>query len=162
MNKEKLYAIYTRVSTDDQNDAQQISYIKQYAKRYGYKVRTYNDFNVSGKIPIKERPDGKRLINDIKKGKIQGLIVSKWDRITREPRHGYDFIDLWEEYKFHWLSIYEGEYDGSPDREFHFHLNCLLSKRELKQSAWRRDIGIARAKKEGKYKGRKKGSKNKK
>jgi len=160
--KDIIYGLYVRVSTDEQNIEQQIQFIKEYTKRNNLKIRTYNDFDVSGKIPITERPAGKNLIRDMKNGIIQGLIVAKWDRITRVLKHSLEFLEFWEKYKFSWISIYDGTFTGTPDNIFTFKLKCLLSEYELQQLEWRRNIGIARAKKEpGKYLGRKKGSKNK-
>ena len=158
-----LYGIYARVSTDDQNVEQQIQLLKDYAKRNKILIRTYNDFDVSGiTIPINERPAGKLLLKDLENGKIKGIIVSKWDRITRTLRHGIDFLDYWDIHKFKWLSIYDGEFLGTPDHIFTFKLKCLLSEHEINQLKWRSQIGIERAKLEGKYKGRKKGAKGKK
>ena len=157
-----IFGLYARVSTDDQNVEQQITYLKQYAKRLNLKIRTYNDSDISGRIPIHERPEGKKLLKDIETGKIQGLLVSKWDRITRDLKHSIEFLEFWEKHKFKWLSVYDGEFLGTPDNYFNFKLKCLLSEYELQQLRWRSRIGIERAKAEGKYKGRKKGSKNKK
>lgn len=159
---EKPYGIYARVSTDDQNIEQSIVMLKNYAKALGLNIRTYNDFDISGTIPIFERPEGSKLINDLASGKLQGMIVPKWDRITRVLKHGIEFLEFWNIHKFKLRSIYEGEYDGSPNKEFIFKQLCLISEYELKQLKWRSQIGIERAKQEGKYKGRLTGSKNKK
>ncbi len=157
----ELYGIYARVSTDDQNIDQQIKLLKDYAKNQNINIRTYNDFDISSKIPIDKRPQGNKLIKDLASGKLNGMIVPKWDRITRVLRDGIDFIEFWNKYRFRLLSVYEGEYDGSPNKEFIFKQLCLISEYELKQLRWRSQIGIERAKLEGKYKGREKGSKNK-
>lgn len=157
----KLYGIYARVSTDDQNIDQQIKLLKDYARRNGFLIRTYNDYDVSGNLSIGNRPAGKKLLHDLETNKIQGIIVSKWDRITRNLRHGIDWLDYWDLHKFKWLSLYDGEFLGTPDHIFTFKLKCLLSEHELNQLRWRSAIGIERAKSEGKYKGRQKGSKNK-
>ena len=155
-----LFAIYSRVSTDEQNIDQQNKMLKDFAKSRNLKIRSYSDFGVSGKIS--DRPEWNRLIKDIEKNKIQGLIVTKWDRITRDLEYALEFLKFWKKYQFKLLSTFEGEYIGTPDNTFSFKLKCLLSEYELEQLAWRRQIGIERAKLEGKYKGRVKGSRNKK
>jgi len=155
-----IYGIYARVSTEDQNVEQQVKILKDYAKKNNLYIRTYQDFGVSGKVS--DRPGWNCLLKDIGKGKIKGLIVSKYDRITRELKYAIKFLEFWDKHKFKLLSIYDGEFMGTPDHIFSFKLKCLLSEYELQQLRWRSRIGIDRAMQQGKYKGRKKGSKNKK
>ena len=158
---EELIGNYSRVSTDDQNIKQQNDLLIQQCRNNNQKYRSYTDFDVSGKVPIFDRESGKKLVQDLIKGNVQGIRVTKWDRITRNLQHGLDWLKFWEEHKFKWYSIYEGEFLGTPDQKFSFKLKCLLAEFELDQLEWRRNIGIERAKAEGKYKGRVKGSKNK-
>lgn len=163
MGDKLIYGVYARVSTHTQNINQQVDLLKQYAKRNNLNIRTYKDFDVSSKIPIHQRPTGKKLIKDIEKGYIKGLIVQKYDRVTRNLKHALDFLDFWKLNQFKFISLYDGEFIGTPDNIFSFKLKCLLSEYELDQLHYRRKIGIERAKKDPtKYKGRPKGSKNKK
>jgi len=163
INIRMIYGLYARVSTDDQNIEQQIKLLKDYSKRNNLNIRTYNDFDVSAiSLPFKERPAGKQLLKDLERGKLQGILVSKWDRIERMLQYSLDWLNYWDVHKFKWLSLYDGEFLGTPDHIFTFKLKALLSEHEINQLKWRSQIGIERAKLEGKYKGRKKGSKGKK
>jgi len=154
-----MFAIYARVSTDDQNIDQQIKLLKDYAKSRGWNIRTYSDYAISGKI--EERPQWQKMLKDLEKGGFDGILVSKYDRITRSLEYAIKFLNWFQPRTLRLVSIYDGEFKNTPDDVFTFKLKCLLSEYELSQLAWRRAIGIERAKKEGKYKGRKKGSKNK-
>ena len=159
-----IYAIYARVSTDEQNIEQQEAILLKFCKEKGYKFRTYSDEAVSGKVS--DRPEWNRLINDCEKGKFNGIVVLKLDRITRSLEYAIEFFKWYEKIRekkpgFNLISMYDNVSMDTPDGYFTFMLKCLLSEYELIQLDFRRQIGIERAKKEGKYKGRKPGSKNK-
>lgn len=146
-------AIYCRVSTDEQNIKQQKDYIIEWCNKNNHTYRSYMDENQSGKIS--DRPEWNQLQKDVDKGEFQGIVVSKWDRITRDLLYGCQFLDWMKpkyEQGFKLYSVFDGDFDYTPDKVFQFKLKCLLAEYELSQNAWRRDIGIARAKKEGKYK----------
>ena len=69
-----MKAKYTRVSTAEQNtERQSITDID---------VLIYED-KVSGLIPFDERPAGKKLMQDIKKGKINHVTIHSVDRLGR-------------------------------------------------------------------------------
>jgi site-specific DNA recombinase len=46
-------------------------------------VDTYADDGVSGTIPLHERPEGRRLLEDAKAGKFDTVLVYKLDRLGR-------------------------------------------------------------------------------
>lgn len=146
-------AIYCRVSTDDQHIDQQREMLVDWCNRYEHTYRTYKDENQSGKIS--DRPEWQRLLSDVNKEGFNAILVTKWDRITRDPKYGREFLDWLKplhDTGFRLLSIFDGDFDFSPDKVFQFHLKCLLSEYELTVLKWRSRIGIERAKKEGKYK----------
>ena len=146
-------AIYARVSTDDQNIDQQKDLLVEHCKKMGWKYRTYMDYAISGKIS--DRKAWNNFMRD--SGNFNGLLVSKWDRITRDLKYALEFLDWLKDSNITLYSIYDGSFDFSPDKVFQFKLKCLLSEYELQQLKWRSRIGIERAKKEGKYKGGLKG-----
>lgn len=67
-------AKYIRVSSLEQNIERQIEQDKS--------IKLYED-KISGLIPFKERPAGKRLIKDIEKGNINYVIIHSVDRLGR-------------------------------------------------------------------------------
>jgi DNA invertase Pin-like site-specific DNA recombinase len=111
---------------------------------------------------INDRPDWVNLIKDCERNMFEAILVVKTDRITRNLKYAVWFYDWLMEHKnVKLISLYENIDLTNPDGYFVFMLNCLLSERELLVNRWRGRIGIDRAKLEGKYLGRKKGSKNK-
>ena len=154
-----MIGLYCRVSTDQQNIAQQRQLLVKYCNEKKLKYRTYADKGISGSVS--ERPEWNKLIQDCEKGIIDTILVVKVDRITRELKYAVWFYEWLQEFPVRLISLYDSIDLETGDGYFNFMLQCLLSERELLILKWRSRIGIDRAKKEGKYKGRKKGSKNK-
>lgn len=157
--------IYCRVSTTDQNVKQQGEYTKRFFKKLGYPIIRVILDKESGTLPLTERTRFKRLldIEYIKSRGVKGIGIYNLDRLTR---NWYDenmveqfFTDNWDEVKL--LSTAEPiDLDNANGRamfRFKMVINCLMPE-DMKE---KQKIGIARAKKEGKYKGRKKGARNK-
>jgi site-specific DNA recombinase len=151
-------AIYVRCSTDEQNIGQQRELLVKYCNEKSFQYRTYSDEAISGSIS--ERPEWQRLLRDWEL--FDAILVVKIDRITRSLKYAIEFWDWLQAHpQITLISLYDSIDLKTPDGYFTFMLNCLLSERELLINRWRGRIGIERAKKEGKYKGRVKGSKNK-
>lgn len=156
MKEKETIAIYARVSTDKQNVDQQLKLLKEFCDKNKYFFRSFVDVGVSGKV--RKRPQWRKLIRECEKGKFKTILVQRTDRITRELRYALKFWDFITKHKIKVISLYEGNFDClDSDHYFNFMLRCLLSEKELMDLAYRRRIGIERAKKEGKYKGGKKG-----
>jgi DNA invertase Pin-like site-specific DNA recombinase len=65
-------ALYLRVSSEEQRERETIDiqreFLEQYCRLYGLEVAdVYADDGVSGTIPLHERPEGKRLLEDAKR-----------------------------------------------------------------------------------------------
>ena len=43
----------------------------------------YADDDVSGTVPLHERPDGRQLLQDAREGRFTAVLVSKLDRLGR-------------------------------------------------------------------------------
>jgi len=89
----KRVAVYARVSTDDQADhgyslPSQIDACNKYAEELGYTVVNELCEDLSGAIPISERPAGNQLFQMIKQHEIDVVIVHHVDRLSR------DIVDL--------------------------------------------------------------------
>src|SRR5215210_3684582 len=84
---EKL-ALLLRVSSEEQRDRETIEiqreFLQEYCRLYGLEVvQIYADDGVSGTIPLHERPEGRRLLEDAKEGKFSTLLVYRLDRLGR-------------------------------------------------------------------------------
>src|SRR5918997_687925 len=81
-------ALYLRVSSDEQRERESIrtqqEFFEQYCKLYELEVaETYADDGVSGTIPLHERPEGRRLLEDAQAKKFETLLVYRLDRLGR-------------------------------------------------------------------------------
>jgi DNA invertase Pin-like site-specific DNA recombinase len=87
--------IYVRVSTSDQTTDVQESELTRYARRRGWTVfKVYADKGQSG--AKSRRPALDDLMSDCRRGKIDVVLVWKFDRFARSLKH---LIDALEEFK---------------------------------------------------------------
>jgi DNA invertase Pin-like site-specific DNA recombinase len=79
-------AIYTRVSTSEQDPTTQEKICREYCQRFGYEIfRIYTDDGISG---IKEsRPAFDEMLSDMRLMKFNCIMVTKLDRIGRSLQH---------------------------------------------------------------------------
>lgn len=156
--------IYTRISTNDekQNIKQQRDYCKKYAEKEGYDVLHTIGDKISGKIPIIERSGGKRMIKFLKDNPTVHLIVQDVDRISRDFYDAVWFEQFVIKNKIMIKSLSETVDLSNPMGKFTFRIKMAMNAFYVENLIDKIRIGVARAKSEGKYKGRKKGSTNKK
>jgi DNA invertase Pin-like site-specific DNA recombinase len=107
-------AIYTRVSTeqgldqdfnslDAQRDASQ-AYIRSQAHAGWTQIRNrYDDGGYSGGTT--ERPALKRLLDDIKAGKVDVIVVYKVDRLTRSLADFAKLVELFDRHTVSFVSV---------------------------------------------------------
>ncbi len=108
--------LYERVSTEEQAlrgfsiDAQKDN-LEEYCKTRGYKVVDhYTDEGISGAKPPLKRPALKRLIDDVKEGKIDIVIFTKLDRWFRSVQEYFKVQEILEKHRVEWKAIHE-DYD---------------------------------------------------
>lgn len=88
-------AFYGRVSTEEQADRGNIKNQVEFAEKYfrlngsvenidDYEM--YLDEGVSGTIPLKNRPEGGRLLNDVREGRMSVVYFFRLDRLARSTR----------------------------------------------------------------------------
>lgn len=82
--------IYTRLSRDRDGTqtatARQAADCRALAEREGWTVvDTYEDADLSGSRRGLIRPDYERLLDDLRTGRIEGIVVWKLDRLSRQP-----------------------------------------------------------------------------
>src|ERR687893_754538 len=81
-------ALCLRVSSEEQRERETIEiqdeFLSQYCRLYGLDVAgVYKDDGVSGTIPLHERPEGRRLLEDAQAGRFDAVLVYKLDRLGR-------------------------------------------------------------------------------
>ncbi len=106
-NTEKIIALYCRVSTDIQREKEsistQVSRLTEYAKEHHLNYKIYKDNGYSAKDV--NRPALKQLIQDIKEDKINSVVVTALDRISRSVKNLIDLLELFESHSVSFKSL---------------------------------------------------------
>lgn len=112
----KRAALYARVSTEEQAmhgvslDAQR-ERLLTYAKENGLTVvDTYVDEGISARKRYTRRPEFVRMLEDVKKGKIDVVLFIKLDRWFRNIADYYEVQAILDKYKVQWVAT-EEDYD---------------------------------------------------
>lgn len=156
--------IYTRISTNDekQNIKQQKDHCKKYADKEGYDVLHTIGDKISGKVPIIERPGGKRMIKFLQENPEVHLITQDTDRICRDFYDAVWFEQFVIKHNITIKSLSEVVDLSTPMGKFTFRIKIAMNAFYIENLIDKIRVGVARAKAEGKYKGRKKGAVGKK
>lgn len=118
MEQSKRCAIYIRVSTEEQHInglslPAQKKVLTEYAQNNGFTiVDYYADEGFSARKPMKYRKDLLRLLEDVKKNKIDMILVTKLDRWFRNIRDYNITEEILKAHNCYWKTIYES-YDSS-------------------------------------------------
>lgn len=139
--------IYARVSTEDQNVTQQVEYL---ADRYPHDAVVSETFSGT----TTERPKFKELLTKLERGdRVIVYHVSRLGRKTSEVLETVEYL------QGQGVSIIVDQLQGvdiaSGVGKLMFTMLSGLAELEREQMLERQRIGIERAKKEGKYQGRK-------
>ena len=150
----KNCAIYTRVSTDNQAEkefssceAQEQKIRSFVASQNDWQVfKVYNDAGFSG--AILQRPALQELLADLKKEKIDAVLVYKIDRLTRSPKDFYQLIEFFEQAKIDFISITERFDTSTPTGRLLRNIMLTFSQFERELTSERtKDKLLERAKK---------------
>jgi len=154
--------LYARISTNkgEQNIDQQIQYLKDYAAKEGLEVVKVFKDEESGKNT--NRKGYTRLIKFITKNPSVSILVQDTNRLSRNYYSGVELEKFLIENKINLISLSEVVDLESPNGRLMFRIKNALNSQYVEDLKVKRRIGIERAKKEGKYKGRKKGAMGKK
>jgi site-specific DNA recombinase len=110
--------IWIRVSTEDQASGESPSNhtarAKMYAGSKGWDVvETYDLSGVSGK-DVLEHPEAKRMLSDVKTGRIKSLIFSKLARLARNTRHLLEISEFFQKNDANLVSLEESIDTSTP------------------------------------------------
>ena len=93
--RRKRVALYARVSTPEQvrddNISAQLAALEAAVPRGADIVQRYADEGFSGTVPFEARPEGRRLLEDAKRGAFDAVYARHLDRLGRSVR---DLLDL--------------------------------------------------------------------
>ena len=150
--------LYPRVSTEDQSrfghslDEQENKLIKlcEYKEYEIYKI--YREEGASAKNT--NRPKFKEMINDMKEGKINKIIVYKLDRLTRSIRDLENICNLLEEYNCTLECVTEDINTETANGKFFIRMLTILAQLEIERTSERTKFGLTGAAKKGHYTGK--------
>ena len=136
---------YIRVSTSDQNPARQEESLRQHG------VERVFEEKISGKDM--NRPKLRELLDFVREGDT--VIVESYSRLARSTKDLLSIIDKLQEKKVSFVSLKENIDTTTPQGKRMLTIFAGLSQFERECILQRQAEGIAIAKAEGKYKGRK-------
>ena len=128
----KRAALYSRVSTYDQNPQTQILDLRQMAAQRGYEiVQEYSD-KISGTKA--KRPGLDQMMIDARRGRFDVLLVWACDRIARSTRHFLEVLDDLSRLEVEFISFRENIDTAGPrhhrDHRRHRRVGTQSDRRE--------------------------------
>lgn len=157
-DKKFVVGLYPRVSTEDQFrnghslDEQKERMLKlcDYKNYEVYKV--YEDAGISAKNM--NRPAFQEMIQDIKDGKINKIIVYKLDRLTRSIKDLEEICTFLEENNCSLESMCEDINTSTANGKFFIRMLTILAQLEIERTSERTKFGMVGAVKKGHFVGR--------
>ena len=155
----KRIAIYCRVSSDDQRKREtidnQVDILHTYSeiKEDWIICNEYLDDGISGTISFEERPSGKRLIEDAKKGLFDAILVYRIDRFGRDTLSGLRASESLRKLGVEIISYTEPFDLNTPTGRYQFINYLNMAELERNNILDRMFLGATRAAKQGKWLG---------
>lgn len=147
------FAIYARVSTKDQSCEMQLRDLRSYcAARSLVDVAEYLDVGVSGSKD--SRPELNRMMDDVRKRKLDGILVWRFDRFARSTKHLLAALEEFRSAGIQFISYQENLDTASPLGQALFTIIAAVAQLERDLIRERVTAGVRNARAIGKILGR--------
>jgi DNA invertase Pin-like site-specific DNA recombinase len=151
--KPKRVALYTRVSSDEQNNESQERALRDYVRRRGWSIqKIYRDHGLSGATA--NRPALNEMLKECRRGSIDVIVVWKFDRFARSLQALISGLELCRSLGIDFVSVTEAIDTSLPAGELVFQMIGAVAQFERSLIGERVRSGLANARAKGKVLGR--------
>lgn len=154
MTDGKRAALYARVSTTEQSPENQLLDLRRYCTGRGWTAvePAYIDLGVSGAKA--DRPALRRLMDDVRKRRVDVVLVWRFDRFARSVSHLVSALDEFNERGVGFASYSENVDTTTSQGKLVFNIMAAIAQFERDLIRDRIMAGIARARMDGRHLGR--------
>lgn len=157
MSKKIRCGIYDRVSTDLQAEHglsldTQRELLTEYAVSHGYEiVDYYADEGLTARKKLHNRKDFQRLLSDVKKDKIDLILVTKLDRWFRNVRDYHNTQAILEQHHCNWKTILEDYDTSTADGQLKINIMLAVAQNESDRTSERIKVVFEHKRRNGEH-----------